>query len=95
LKYYTIFLPELKVKRMNIFKTFEIFLREPLSVIKHNWIQIVNLQTDNLFSKEASCDASLLKDGVQITVVNNPKLYNLLSLVTYKAKKKEQELSKK
>lgn len=80
---------------MNIFKTFEIFLREPLSVIKHNWIQIVNLQTDNMFSKEASCDVSLLKDGAQITVVNNPKLYNLLSLVTYKAKKKEQELSKK
>lgn len=80
---------------MNIFKTFEIFLREPLSVIKHNWIQIVNLQTDNLFAKESSCDVSLLKDGAQITVVNNPKLYNLLSLVTYKAKKKEQELSKK
>jgi hypothetical protein len=80
---------------MNIFKTFEIFLREPLSVIKHNWIQIVNLQTNNIFTKETSCDVTLLKDGAQITVVNNPKLYNLLSLVTYKAKKKEQESIKK
>lgn len=80
---------------MNIFKTFEIFLREPLSVIKHNWVQIVNLQTDNLFSHKPSCEVSLLKDGAQLTVINNEKLYNLLSLVTYKAKRKEQELSKK
>ena len=79
---------------MNIFKTFEIFLREPLSIIKHNWIQIVSLQTDNLFSHKPSCDVTLLNDGAQITVVNNPKLYNLLSLVTYKAKKKEEQKEK-
>ncbi len=76
---------------MNIFKTFEIFLREPLSVIKNNWVQIVGIQTDNLFTHKPSCEVSLMKDGAQITVVNNPKLYNLLSLVTYKAKKKEEE----
>ncbi|MCQ2743870.1 MAG: hypothetical protein MJ230_03620 [bacterium] len=74
---------------MNIFKTFEIFLREPLSVLKHNWIQIVSLQTDNLFKEKPSCEISLLKDGAQITVVNNEKMYNLLSLVTQKAKQKE------
>lgn len=79
---------------MNIFKTFEIFLREPLSIIKHNWIQIVSLQTDNLFAHKPSCDVTLLKNGVQLTVVNNPKLYNLLSLVTYKAKKKEEQKEK-
>ncbi len=74
---------------MNIFKTFEIFLREPLSVLKHNWIQIVSLQTDNLFKEKPSCEISLLKEGAQITVVNNEKMYNLLSLVTQKAKQKE------
>ena len=74
---------------MNIFKTFEIFLREPLSVIKNNWVQIVSLQTDNLFAHKPSCEVSLMKDGAQITVINNPKLYNLLSLVTHKAKEKE------
>lgn len=78
---------------MNIFKTFEIFLREPLSVLKNNWLQIVSLQTDNMFAQKPSCEVTLLKDGAQITVVNNPKLYNLLSLVTYKAKKKEEEKS--
>ena len=74
---------------MNIFKSFEIFLREPLSVLKNNWFQIVSLQTDNLFAHKPSCEVSLMKDGAQITVINNPKLYNLLSLVTYKAKEKE------
>ena len=76
---------------MNIFKSFEIFLREPLSVLKNNWFQIVSLQTDNLFAQKPSCEVSLMKDGAQITVINNPKLYNLLSLVTYKAKTKEKE----
>lgn len=76
---------------MNIFKSFEIFLREPLSVLKNNWFQIVSLQTDNLFAQKPSCEVSLMKDGAQITVINNPKLYNLLSLVTYKAKIKEKE----
>ena len=74
---------------MNIFKSFEIFLREPLSVIRHNWLQIVSIQTDNMFAQKPSCEVSLFKDGAQLTVVNNPKLYNLLSLVTYKAKEKE------
>lgn len=74
---------------MNIFKTFEIFLREPLSVLKNNWIQIVSLQTGNFFENKPSCDVTLTKSGAQITVINNPKLYNLLSLVTYKAKNNE------
>ena len=76
---------------MNIFKTFEIFLREPISILRKNFIQIVSLQTDNIFSSKKSVEVSLLKDKAQITVVNNEKLYNLLSLVTYKAKQKEQE----
>ncbi|MCQ2739067.1 MAG: hypothetical protein MJ237_02435 [bacterium] len=73
---------------MNIFKTFETFLKEPISILKNNIVQIVNLQADNIFAQKSSCEASLLKDGTQITVVNNDRLYNLLSLVTYKAKMK-------
>ncbi len=74
---------------MNIFKSFETFLKEPLSVIKSNIIQIVNLQTDNIFTHKPSWDIAVLKDKTQITVVNNEKLYNLLSLVTLRAKKRE------
>ena len=77
---------------MNIFKTFEIFLKEPLSVLKNNFIQIVNVQTENVFEQKSSIDVSSVKGNTQITVVNNEKLYNLLSLVTLKAKQKNENV---
>ena len=73
---------------MNIFKTFETFLKEPISILKSHLIQIVSVQTDNIFENKPSVEVSMLKNKAQITVVNNEKLYNLLSLVTYRAKKK-------
>lgn len=76
---------------MNIFKTFETYLKEPLSILKNNIIQIVSLQTGNIFENKPSIDVSLLKDHAQLTVVNNEKLYNLLSLVTHKKQNKKQE----
>lgn len=74
---------------MNIFKTFETFLKEPLSVLKSNIIQIVSIQTDNIFAQKPSVDVTQLKDKTQITVVNNEKLYNLLSIVNHRQKQKE------
>lgn len=79
------------VESMNIFKTFETFLKEPLSVLKSNIIQIVSVQTGNIFANKPSVDVSMLKDKTQITVVNNEKLYNLLSLVNHRQKQKEIE----
>ena len=79
---------------MNIFKTFETFLKEPLSILKDNLIQIVSIQTGNIFENKPSVDVSISKDKTQITIVNNEKLYNLLSLVQYRAKKKENEWEK-
>ncbi len=76
---------------MNIFKTFETFLKEPLSILRDNFIQIVSLQTGNIFEHKPSVDVTLLKDKAQITVVNNEKMYKLLSLVTHRAKEKERE----
>lgn len=70
---------------MNIFKTFETYLKEPLSVLRENLIQIVSIQTGNIFEHKPSLDVSLLKNKAQFTVVNNEKLYNLLSLVTLRA----------
>ena len=78
---------------MNIFKSFETFLKEPLSILRDNFIQIVSVQTGNIFANKPSVDITMLKDKTQITVVNNEKLYNLLSLVTAKAKKKTEETS--
>ncbi len=74
---------------MNIFKTFEIFLKEPLSILRDNFIQIVSIQTGNIFEHKPSVDVSLMKDKAQITVVNNEKVYKLLSLVTHRARERE------
>ena len=81
---------------MNIFKTFETFLKEPLSILRDNFIQIVSIQTGNIFENKPSVDVSLLKGKTQITVVNNEKLYNLLSIVNKKVEsRKESDLSVK
>ncbi len=75
---------------MNIFKTFEIFLKEPLSILRDNFIQIVSVQTGNIFEHKPSIDVSLMKNKTQLTVVNNEKVYNLLSLVQHRAQKKKE-----
>ena len=69
---------------MNIFKTVETFLKEPLSILKDNFIQIISLQTGNIFADKPSVDVSIMKDRTQITVVNNEKLYKFLSIVNKK-----------
>ena len=79
---------------MNIFKTFEIFLKEPLSILRDNFIQIVSIQTGNIFENKPSIDVSLMKNKAQFTVVNNEKLYNLLSLVNHRAKIKQEKENK-
>ena len=70
---------------MNIFKTFETYLKEPLSVLRDNFIQIVSIQTGNIFENQSSLDVNISDNKAQLTVINNEKLYNLLSLVTHKA----------
>ena len=80
---------------MNIFKTFELFLKEPLSILKENFIQIVSFQTPNIFEKKSSIDVSFVKNKAQITVINNEKLYKLLSIVTHRAEQKTKEKGEK
>jgi len=74
---------------MNIFKTFETYLKEPLSILRDNIIQIVSLQTGNIFERKSSIDISMVNNKTQLTVVNNDKLYNLLSLVNLRVKNKQ------
>ena len=75
---------------MNIFKTFELFLREPLSLFRQGLVNIVSIQ-DNIFTKKSSINVDLMKNKAQITVVNNEKVYNLLKLVTYRVRQKNNE----
>ena len=67
---------------MNIFKTFDIFLREPLSLFRDKIIQIVGIQSGG--SKRASVTAEFFDKKTQITVYNSDKMYNLLRTVLYK-----------
>lgn len=67
---------------MNIFRSFEIFLREPLSILKERIIQIVNINSD--FSSRGSVNVDFLEQKTQITVVNSEKMYNLLKTVQHK-----------
>ena len=78
---------------INIFKTFEIFLREPLSIFRDGLVRIAHIQY-NIFANKTSINVDMLKNKAQITVVNNEKVYNLLRLVTYRAKNKSKELVK-
>lgn len=75
---------------MNIFKTFEIFLREPLSILRDRFIQIVNIQSGG-FHGEASVNVEMLDRKTQITVVNSEKMYNLFQTVLYKQKLREEK----
>lgn len=76
---------------MNIFQTFELFLRKPFSILKNGLVSIVHIKAENMFEKKA-VNVDLLKNKAQITVVNNEKMYKLLKLVTYRAAKKQQAI---
>ncbi len=77
--------------KFNIRKTFEIFWREPLSILKDGLFQIVNVQTtDNIFEKRPSVNVDFMKEKTQITVVDSDKMYNLFQTVLLKQRLKEQ-----
>lgn len=77
------------MKKFDIRKTFEIFLREPLSVLTEGLFQIVNLKT-NIFSNPPSVNIDVVNKKTQITVVDSDNMYNLFQTVLYKRRLKEQ-----
>lgn len=78
------------MKKFDIRKTFEIFWKEPLSILKVGLFQIVNLQS-NIFSQKPAVNIDFLKDKTQITVVDSDNMYNLFQTVLFKRKLKEQQ----
>lgn len=76
---------------MNIFQTFELFLRKPISILRHGLVSIVHLRAENMFAKTA-INVDMMDKKAQITVVNNEKVYNLLKMVTYRASHKKTAL---
>ena len=73
---------------MDILKTFEIFLSSPISIIHKRKIKIMHVET-NIFAQQLPIDIDL-KEDIQLTVYNNPKVYNLLSSVIYKRRQKDE-----
>ena len=73
---------------MNIFKTFETLLSEPLSIIKKRIIRVMHVET-NIFADKNYMTLDLSEQTTHITVYNNKKLYNLLSSVVHKQKVKK------
>ena len=69
---------------MNIFKTFEIFLREPLSILKKQFIQIVNI--NSALGGQSNVTVDYTGNKAQITVLNSDKMYNLFQTVLHKKK---------
>lgn len=67
---------------MNIFKSFEIFLREPLSILKERFIQIVGV--NSTLVGQSGVNAELFDNRTQITVLNSDKMYNLFQTVLHK-----------
>lgn len=73
----------------NILKTFEIFLSLPLSIIRKSIVQILHVETgDPKVGKSMTVEAA--KDSVNINVVNNYKMYSLLTSVMYKKRMYEE-----
>ncbi len=75
---------------MNIFKTFELFLSQPLSIIRNRIIQICHVEADGI-DVQNKIQFNLSDEAAQINVYNNQKVYNLLSTVIYKKKKISEE----
>lgn len=77
------------MKKFDIRKTFDTFLREPVSILTEGLFQLVNIE-NNIFSKKPYVNVDLVNKKTQITVVNSEKMYNLFQKVLFKRKLDEQ-----
>ena len=78
------------MKKFDIRKTFDIFLREPISVLTEGLFQLVNIE-NNIFNQKPYVNVAFVNRKTQLTVVNSEKMYNLFQKVLFKRKLKEQK----
>ena len=71
------------MKKFDIRKTFDTFLREPVSVLTEGLFQLVNIE-NNIFSQKPYVNVDFVNIKTQITVVNSEKMYNLFQRVLFK-----------
>ncbi len=77
-------------KKFDIRKTFETFWKEPLSILTEGLFQIVNIES-NIFSEKSSFHIDFMNNKTQLTIINNPKMYNLLSSVLHRKQVRDQK----
>ena len=73
---------------MDIYKTFEMFLAAPMSIIHKRNIKIMHVET-NIFAQNLPIDINFDND-IELTIYNNKKVYNLLTSVIYKKRMKDE-----
>ena len=78
------------MKKFDIRKTFDTFLREPVSVLTEGLFQLVNIE-NNIFSQKPYVNVDFVNRKTQITVVNSEKMYNIFQKVLFKQRLKEQK----
>ncbi|MDR1327144.1 MAG: hypothetical protein LBJ74_01915 [Heliobacteriaceae bacterium] len=76
------------MKKFDIRKTFELFWREPLSILTEGLFQLVNIES-NIFNQKPSVSVDVVNRKTQITVVNSEKMYKLFRTVLHKRKSME------
>ena len=79
------FYPAIIADRMNVFKTFEIFLSQPFSIIRNRIIQICHVESPETELK-SRIQFNISPEAAQINVYNSPQIYSLLTSVLYKKK---------
>lgn len=84
-------------KKFDVNKSFDLFWREPLSVLTEGLFKLVNIQS-NIFGSKPAVNVDIVDKKAQITVVDSERMYNLFQTVLYKKRIKQQQqkaLSKK
>lgn len=80
-------------KKLNILKTFEVFNKENINILKDKIVEIVLVEADNIFSKATGRNMFELdfkkNNSVQISVFNDKETFDLLSN-TWKRHKQKQ-----
>lgn len=69
---------------MNVFKSFEVFFAQPLSILRERIIQIIHVHSVFSGKNAPKMNVDLKDDFTQITVMGSEKMYCLLSSVVYK-----------
>lgn len=68
------------MKKFDIIRTFEIFNAETMNVIRERIIKFVLIEAENFFAKKTAVTAEITTDdSICFSVLNNEKVYHLLT----------------